>query len=78
MNRCCPPTPMGSPGNQVVEPTVERCVTRNVCHNVRHICPIHTRVINNHIFQHTYEPCYTCSEQNVVSNVQQGSCCDFL
>ncbi|MGI6329257.1 MAG: hypothetical protein ACOXZR_00145 [Bacilli bacterium] len=37
MHRCCPPTPMGSSANQVVEPTMERCVTRNVCHNVRHL-----------------------------------------
>ena len=26
---------------------------------------------------HTYRPVYTCSEENTVSNVQCGSCCQF-
>ncbi len=42
-----------------------------------HVCPIHTRVINHHVYRHTYRPAYTCSEENVVSNVQCGSCCQF-
>lgn len=42
-----------------------------------HVCPIHTRIINHHVFKHTYRPQYTCSEENVVSNVQCGSCCQF-
>lgn len=42
-----------------------------------HICPINTKIINNHIFRHTYQPHYTCSEENVVTNQQCGSCCQF-
>ena len=42
-----------------------------------HVCPINTKIINNHIYRHTYQPRYTCSEENVVSNVQCGSCCNF-
>ena len=61
----------------VIEPTIERCVERNICHRVEHVCPIHTRVINNHIIEHTYRPEYTCSEENVVSQQQCGSCCQF-
>lgn len=56
----------------IVEPTIERCVERNICHKVEHICPIHTKVINNHIYEHTYRPEYTCSEENIVTNIDPG------
>ena len=36
------------------------------------ICPIHTRVINNHIIEHTYRPEYSCSEENTVTNIDPG------
>lgn len=42
-----------------------------------HVCPINTRVVNNHVYRHTYSPKYTCSEENVVTNEQCGSCCQF-
>lgn len=42
-----------------------------------HVCPINTRIINNHIYKHTYQPRYTCTEENVVTNQQCGSCCQF-
>lgn len=38
-----------------------------------HVCPIHTRVVNNHIYKHTYVPEYTCSEENVCTNIDE--CC---
>ena len=37
----------------------------------RHVVPIHTNVVNNHIYKHTYVPEYTCSEENVVTNVNE-------
>lgn len=37
-----------------------------------HVCPIHTRVINNHIIEHTYRPEYTCSEENTITNIDPG------
>ena len=61
----------------VVEPGRERVVQRNIVHEVKHVCPINTRIINNHIFRHTYQPRYTCCEENVVTNQQCGSCCQF-
>ena len=42
-----------------------------------HVCPIHTHVINRHIYKHTYTPQYTCSEENQVINNDCGSCCNF-
>ncbi len=66
MNQCgCGP---------IVEPVIERCVERNICHQVEHVCPIHTRVINNHIIEHTYRPEYSCSEENTVTNIDPGCC----
>ena len=55
----------------------ERVVHRTYVHDVPHTCPIHTRIINHHVYRHTYRPVYTCSEENVCSNVQCGSCSQF-
>ena len=61
----------------IIEAGRERVVQRNILHEVKHVCPINTRIINNHIFRHTYHPHYTCCEENVVTNQQCGSCCQF-
>jgi len=63
--------------NPIVEPMRERCVNRTIVHEVRHVCPIRTRIINHHVYKHTYRPEYSCCEENVVSNVQMGSCCNY-
>ena len=68
---------MGMPSGPIIEQGRERVVQRNIVHEVKHVCPINTRIINNHIFRHTYQPRYTCCEENVVTNQQCGSCCDF-
>ena len=70
-------TAMGSMEGPIVEPGKERVVQRNIIHEVKHICPVNTKIINNHIFRHTYEPRYTCCEENVCTNVQCGSCSCF-
>lgn len=64
-------------GNGMNEPIKERVINRTFVHEVPHVCPIHTRIINHHVYKHTYRPMYTCSEENVCSNVQCGSCCQF-
>ena len=61
----------------IIEPVQERQVNRTFVHQVPHVCPIHTRIINHHIFKHTYCPRYTCCEENVCCNIDQGSCCNF-
>lgn len=63
--------------NPIVEQLQERCVHKTIVHEVPHVCPIRTRVINHHIYKHTYRPEYSCCEENVVSNVNNGSCCGF-
>ena len=62
----------------VYECPVERCVHRNIMYEVPHVCPVNTRIINHHIYRHTYSPCYTCSEENTISNIQEGNCCSFM
>lgn len=42
-----------------------------------HVCPIHTHVINKHIYTHRYTPQYTTSEENVVINNDCGNCNQF-
>ena len=68
---------MGMTTGPIMEPGRERVVQRNIVHEVKHVCPMNTRIINNHIFRHTYQPRYTCCEENVVTNQQCGSCCQF-
>ena len=60
------PTNMCMP---IYECPEERCVHKEIIHEVPHIKPINTRVINHHIYRHTYTPMYTCTEENEVCNV---------
>lgn len=61
----------------VIEPMRERVVHKTIEHVVPHVCPVRTKVINHHVFKHTYQPNYTCCEENVCEHVQCGSCCNF-
>ena len=61
----------------IYEQPIEKCVHRTICHEVPHVCPINTRIINHHVYRHTYSPCYSCCEENQVSQINEGSCCCF-
>ena len=63
--------------NPISEGVQEKCIHRTFVHEVPHVCPIHTRIINHHVFKHTYQPSYSCCEENVCSEIQCGSCCNF-
>ena len=68
-------------GNQIVMcPPIHECPQERVCHRyicyeVPHIMPCNTKIINHHIYKHTYTPCYTCCEENVVTNDYGPKCC---
>ena len=64
--------------NPIVEPVINNCEVKEFCHEVNHVCPIHTHVINRHIYNHTYTPQYTCSEENQVINNDPGCCDKFV
>lgn len=61
----------------VYECPQERVIHREILHEVPHVCPINTRIVNHHIYRHTYSPCYTCCEENEICNVNQGCCGNF-
>ena len=67
MNACPTAAPMMCA--PIYECPQERCVHRQIVHEVPHVQPINTRIINHHIYRHTYTPCYTCTEENEVCNV---------
>ncbi|MDD4706322.1 MAG: hypothetical protein PHS24_03840 [Bacilli bacterium] len=72
----CPPTMLpGMECEPICEPPCENIVHHQINHHVRHIQPIHTRVINNHIYHHSYVPCYTCCEENICCNVYNPNPC---
>ena len=51
----------------VYECPIERVCHREIHHHVPHVCPINTRVINHHIYKHTYQPCFSYSEEDETS-----------
>lgn len=53
----------------------ERVCHRVICHEQPHVMPVHTRVINHHVINHSYTPCFTCSEENVCEHVCRPNCC---
>lgn len=58
--------------NVIIEPCITKCVECEFCHEVKHIQPVHTHVINKHVYNHTYEREFSTSEEDQVVNVE---CC---
>jgi len=61
-------------------PPVYECPQERVCHRtinyeVPHMIPCHTRMINHHVYHHSYTPCYSYSEEDEYSNVYGNRCC---
>jgi len=80
MGACCPTQMMGETMPGVVCPPVyesprETVCHRYICHEVPHIMPCNTRIINHHIYRHTYTPTYSCCEENDVQNIYERRCC---
>lgn len=75
MNPCCDNQFPGVTCPPVYECPQVRCCHREICHEVPHIVPIETRIINHHVYRHTYQPAYSCCEENEVSNVYDNKCC---
>ncbi len=76
MERACP-CDNGMMNTPICEPVQERCIHKTFVHEVPHICPIRTRVINHHVYKHTYRPEFSCVEENVATTIDNGSCCNF-
>lgn len=70
---CCPTVCPGVVCPPVYECPTERCVHRQFVHEIPHVLPVNTKIINHHVYKHTFSPCYTCCEENVVTNV--NPCC---
>ncbi len=80
MSTGCCDAGMATPTQTMMCPPIQECPQERVCHRyicyeVPHIMPCNTRVINHHIYRHTYTPCFTSCEENVVSNVYDQRCC---
>lgn len=77
-NSCCPTMSEETCcSDPVYEAPIEKCVQKDIMHEIVHICPIHTRIVNNHIYKHTYMPEYTCSEENICTNIDDNCCNKF-
>jgi len=60
-HHACPPH-MHEP---IVKCPIEKTCCRDIHHQVKHIQPVHTRIINRHIYNHCCVPHFTCSEENI-------------
>ena len=58
----------------VMECPQERVCHRELCYEVPHIIPVNTRIVNHHVYRHTYQPMYTCTMEDTVSNVYDNKC----
>ena len=67
----------GSACPPVYECPQERICTRVIVHEVPHVMPIHTKIINHHVYKHSYTPCYTTSECDTCENVYDPCCKNF-
>ena len=72
---CSMPSQMGC-CTPIYECPQERVCHRYICYEVPHIMPCNTRIINHHIYKHTFKPEYTCCEENVCENIYStNNCC---
>ncbi len=74
-NPCCENQFPGVTCPPIYECPQVRCCHREIFHEVPHIIPVETKIINHHIYRHTYTPAYTCCEENEVANVYDNKCC---
>ena len=58
----------------VMECPQERVCHRELCYEVPHIIPVNTRIVNHHVYRHTYQPMYTCTMEDTVSNIYDNKC----
>lgn len=71
------------PENQgMMCPPIYECPSERVCqrvimHEVPHVIPINTKIINHHVYRHTYTPCYTYSECDTCENIYDPCCKNF-
>lgn len=70
---CCNPGVMMCP--PIMECPQVRCCHRVINYEVPHIIPCHTKMINHHIYRHTYQPCYSYSEEDESSEIYEPKCC---
>lgn len=68
---CCQADP-------IYEAPIQNCIQKDYIHEVVHVVPIHTNIVNNHIYKHSYVPEYTCSEENICTNVNECGNSNFF
>ncbi len=68
-NPCCEPVNPCCEPCVVMEPCVNKCCETETCYDVKHVIPVHTHVVNKHVYKHTYEPQFSCSSEDQVINV---------
>lgn len=70
---CCAPQTMMCP--PIYECPQVRCCHRVINYEVPHIIPCHTKTITHHVYRHTYQPCFSYSEEDESSEIYEPKCC---
>lgn len=63
MPSMCPP---------IYECPMTRVCERVIVHEVPHVMPINTKIVNRHVYRHTYTPVFTCEECDTCENVYES------
>ena len=66
-------------GNGCMMPPIYECPQERVCtrvfnYEVPHIIPVNTKIVNQHVYHHTYEPMFTYTTEDEISNVYDNKC----
>lgn len=75
MGNSCPCAPQSMMCPPIMECPQVRCCHRVINYEVPHIIPCHTKMINHHVYRHTYQPCFSYSEEDECSEIYDQKCC---
>ena len=51
-NNCCQNREPRCRMQEIIEPTINKCINKEYFYEVPHVCPIHTHVINKYIYRY--------------------------
>ena len=57
---------MGTMLSPIIEPMRERVVQRTIVHEVPHVCPTRTRIINNHVYKFIHDSILKQTEEKII------------
>lgn len=64
--------PIGNTCPPIYECPMTKVCERVIVHDVPHVMPINTKIINRHVYRHTFTPVFSCEECDTCENVYES------